>query len=219
MGKHGQQDLFIDAPLWDEGLTGRQRRFVEAYCTERSCFLNATGAFIKAYSRKGEAPPESSVQSNSARMMRNPKIKDAIQRLLRSKQNEDDKITEYEVLKLLHTLTFYNPADIVDRYGTIKVDTLEELGDLALCVTGIKTGKSGREIKLYDRTKALSILAEYLKLIRPQESQGIVMPVILLTKKELEEELEQEEAEVFKIKPAAGDDTVDAEYIPIGNEE
>jgi phage terminase small subunit len=181
-----EQDLFLDAPLWDEGLTGRQRRFVEAYCTDKQCFLNAAAAFEKAYAAGKNTPARSSLKSNPARLMRNPKIKDAIARLLRSKQNEEDVIAEYQVLKLLNLLTFYNPAEIIDQYGGLRKSP-EDLGDLALCIAGIKTGKDSREVKLFDRTKALSMLAEYLKLIRPQEGRGPAMPIVILSRKEYEE--------------------------------
>jgi hypothetical protein len=204
------QDLFPDAPIWDEGLTGRQRRFVEAYCTDKTCFLNATAAFIKAYSRDGQELAESSIQSNSSRLMRNEKIKGAITKFLRSKQSEDDKLAEYQVLKLLHTLTFYNPADIIDKDGRLKVKDINELGDLALCVTEIRRGKFGTEIKLFDRTKALNVLAEYLKLIRPPESQGGSIPIIFLTKKELSDADDDGEP---KINPAGSGEALEAEVL------
>jgi len=181
----GQRDLFIEAPVWWEGLTGRRRLFVEYYCADRTCFLNAAAAFIKAYSRSGKELAESSIQSNAARLMRDPKIREAVGKLLRSRQNEEDRLSEFHVLNLLKTLAFYNPKDIVDKYGGL-AKSLEELGDLALCVTGIKTGKNGREVKLYDRTKALAMLCEYLKLIRPAEGGVIVNPVVCLTDKDID---------------------------------
>jgi len=180
-----QQDLFIDAPVWWEGLTGKRRLFVEYYCTDSGCFLNATASFTKAY-RRTKPHNDSSVQSNSARLMRDPMIKKAIAKLLRSRQNEDDHISEYKILKLLETLTFYKPGDIVDQYANLKiVKDINELGDLSLCIAGIKKNRDGsREIKFYDRTKSLAMLMEYLKLIRPPDGAMIANPVIYLSDKD-----------------------------------
>ncbi|MDR0709163.1 MAG: terminase small subunit [Spirochaetaceae bacterium] len=202
-----QQDLFVDAPIWDEGLTGRQRRFVEYYCGDRDCFLNAVKAFEKAYRRPGREPAETSIQSNAARLMRNPRIQDAITRLLRSMQNGEDRLSEYRVLRLLGTLAFYNPADIVDRHGNLNVKAdLHELGDLAYCIAGIKKNKDGgKEIKLFDRTRALDMLSRYLDIIRPAESNIIINPNMYLTPKNVEEIREEEAA-------CAPREAEDAEY-------
>lgn len=180
-----QQDLFPkEASSWYVNLTGRRKAFVEYYCTNKECLFNATAAYIKAYGG-GKNLSESSIQSNASRMMRDPKIKDAIARLLRSNQNEEDQITEYQALKLLKTLAFYNPKDIVDRDGNIE-GSLKELGELALCIEGIKKNKYGREIRLYDRTKALTLLCDYLRLTRPEDGATVINPVVLLTEKDYE---------------------------------
>jgi hypothetical protein len=181
-----QQDLFPkEAPMWHTGLTGRRRRFVEYYCTSKECLFNPTAAYVKAYGSGAKELSESSIQSNASRIMRDPRIKDAIARLLRSNQNEEDHITEYQVLDLLKTLTFYNPKDIIDEQGNIKGD-LNSLGPLALCVAGIKKSKYGKEIKLFDRTKTLDLLCNYLGIKRPEEGATIINPVVYLTEKEFE---------------------------------
>jgi len=194
-----QQDLFNKQPVWWEGLTGKRKLFVEYYCTDKTCFCKATAAYIKAYGNNNE----SSIQSNSSRLMRDPVVKKAINLLLRSRQNEEDEITEYQILDVLKMLTFYNPADIVDRDGNL-IKNLEELGDLSLCVTGIKKGRHGKEIKLFDRTKALSLLCNYLNITRPEERATIINPVVLLTEKEVETLREEE--------TPASSEAQDAEY-------
>jgi hypothetical protein len=198
----GQQDLFKKQPVWWEGLTGRRRLFVEYYCTDKACFCNATAAYIKAF---GGDKSDSSIQSNSSRLKRDPKIKDAIARLMRSRQNEEDQITEFQILELLKTLSFYNPKDIVDEAGNLK-GGLEGLGALAMCVTGIRRNKYGREIKLFDRTKSLEMLCNYLEITRPADGAMIVNPNIYLTDKE-QAELRGHEA-----------DAQDAEYSVVGAE-
>jgi hypothetical protein len=128
-------------------------------------------------------------------LARDPLIKDAVARLLRSRQNEEDQITEYRLLDLLKTLTFYNPKDIIDEYGNLK-GSLDELGALALCVAGIKKGRSSKEIKLFDRTKSLAVLCDYLSITRPDEGATIINPVVCLTEKDMEA-LRDEEGSIF----------------------
>jgi hypothetical protein len=161
---------------------------VEYYCGDKTCYLNQTKAYIKAFTRRNKELAESSIQSNAARLMRDPKIKGAIAQLLRAKQNEEDQLTEYEILKTLKTLSLYNPADIIDQNGRLKVkEDISELGELSLCVTGIKRGKDGsREIKLFDRTKSMAMLCNYLSITRPAEGNTVVNPVVYLTGKDME---------------------------------
>ena len=196
-GENSQQDLFKKAPIWWEGLTRRQKAFVEYYCGDKSCYLNQTAAYIKAFTRHDKELEDSSIRSNPARLMRDPKIQSAIQKLLRAKQNEEDQLTEYEILRLLKVLTLYKTGDIVDPYGNLKVkEDISELGELALCVTGIKKGKGGsREIKLYDRTKSLSILCNYLGMTRPADGATVINPVVYLAGKDMEELRDKERLE------------------------
>ena len=184
----GQQlDLFKEAPVWWEGLTGPRRLFVECYCTDRDCFLNAASSYKKAFGGKRKELSESSIQSNSSRLMGEPKIKKAISKLLRAQQNEKDLISEFEVLDLLKKLAFYDPADIIDKYGNLKIkENLEELGMNSFCITGIKTNKGGKEVKLFDRMKALEILSRYLDLVRPAESNIVINPIVKINSKDNE---------------------------------
>ena len=181
-----QQDLFVKAPIWYEGLKNKQKLFVEYYCTDKTCFLNATAAYIKAYGNGGKELSEKSIQSNASRLSKEPAIKLAIAKLLRASQNEEDQISEYKLLDYLKTLAFYNPKDIIDRFGTIKVNDIEELGDLAICIQSIKKTKSGYEVKLYDRTKALELFGRYLNVIRPEEGATVFNPVVYIAGKDVE---------------------------------
>jgi len=182
-----QQDLFKKQPVWWEGLTGKRKLFVEYYCTDKTCFCKATAAYIKAYGNNNE----SSIQSNSSRLMRDPVVKKAINLLLRSRQNEEDEITEYQVLDFIKKLAFYNPADIIDGDGNLK-KKFDELGDEARFIVGFKKNRYGKEIKLFDRTKAIELLCNYLNLTRPEERATIINPVVLLTEKEVETLREEE---------------------------
>jgi hypothetical protein len=109
--------------------------------------------------------------------LRDPKVQEAITKLLRARQSGEDHLNEFRMLQLLKTLAFYNPGDIVDKNGHLKGE-LKDLGDLALCIAGIKQTRNGKEIKLYDRTKAIEMLSRYLEIIRPADGAVIVNPVV-----------------------------------------
>ena len=206
-----QQDLFKEAPVWWDGLTGRRKLFVEYYCTDKTCFLNATAAFIKAYSNSGKELTSASIQSNSARLMREPKIKEAIAKLLRAQQNDEDQLNEFKILQLLKTLAFYNPADIIDKYGCLKKE-MTELGDLAMCITGVEKNRDGsRKYKLFDRTKAMELLSRYLDIIRPAEGTLIVNPYIRITDKDVTE-LQKNEGNAAQQNSIEDAEIEDAEF-------
>ena len=219
MDRNGQQSLLPEV-LWDEGLNSRQRQFVINFCTDKTCFLNATAAYVKTFTRSGKELANSSIQSNASRMMRNDKIKTAINTLLRVKQDDEDRIDEYRLLHYIKTLAYYNPADIINKYGELltknedgKEGSLHELGDLAICIEGIKKGKYGKEIKLKDRYKALEMLANYLGVVRTPESNTIINPVVLISKKDIE---------ALRMKEAPEESTAqeaDADFEYVNNEE
>ena len=211
--ENAQQDLFQDAPVWWEGLTGRRRLFVEYYCADSACFLNAAAAFAKAYSKPGKGLADSSIQSNASRLLRERKVQDAIARLLRARQCREDSLNEFRMLELLRTLAFYNPNDIINRHGEL-AKPLAELGSLALCVAGIEKTKYGSKIKLYDRTKAMEMLGRYLDIIRSAESAASINPNVYLTEKEQEDLRREEQAAL----PAAAPEAEDAEYQVVGAE-
>lgn len=206
-----QLDLFVEAPIWWTGLTGRRRLFVECYCTDRTCFLNATASYIRAYSRPGKELTESSIQSNASRLMRDSQVQTAINKLLRAQQNRDDQLNEFKMLGLLKTLAFYNPNDIIDQYGNLKAKDLSELGELAVCITGIETGRNGKKIKLFDRTKAMELLGRYLDIIRPAEGTIINNPLVAMADKDVDALKDEADA-------AAMSAVEDAEY-QVMNEE
>ena len=212
MVQDSQQDLFVTAPVWWEGLTRRRRLFVECYCTDRTCFLNASASFIKAYSKTGKDLADPTVMSNASRLLRDPKVQGAIAKLLRARQNAEDELNEFRMLEYLKTLAFYNPADIIDNYGNFKIKKdLSELGNLAVCVAGIKQTRNGKEIKLYDRTKAMDLLGRYLDIIRPADSGGIINPVMYMATKD-EAALRAEAKQAMQDMQAAMDRADDAEY-------
>ncbi|GHV91627.1 hypothetical protein AGMMS50268_21300 [Spirochaetia bacterium] len=193
-----REDSF-ELTAWDAELKGRRRLFVLYYCTEGDCFMKPIPAYVKAYTqtRNGtlEEPSYQTAKNRSSSLMQRPEVRGAISKLLRKAQDEIDDETRYQVLHLYKNLALYNPADIINGDGSLKVDDLSELGELAKCVDGIITkvnskGYKTREIKLADRFKALDSLAKYLELVRPDGATTINAPILILGKKELEEEME-----------------------------
>jgi hypothetical protein len=186
---------------WDATLKGRRRLFVLYYCSREDCFLKPIEAYQKAYAKKRgselEEPNYNTAATNSWKLMQHPEIKEAIRKLLKAAQEEIDEMTRYRVLQMYETLALYNPADIINKDGKLKIkgEDLSELGELAKCVTGIVKKVSDKgvvnyEIKLADRFKAMEGIAKYLELIRPDVETTVNVPVMLINPKRIEEESE-----------------------------
>jgi hypothetical protein len=188
---------------WDAALKGKRRLFVLYYCAREDCFLKPIEAYQKAYAKKRgselEEPNYNTAATNSWKLMQHPEIKEAIRRRLRVVQDEIDEETRYRVLQMYQTLALYNPADIINKHGELKIkgEDLSELGELAKCIAGIVEKKSDKgrvsyEIKLADRFKALEGIAKYLELIRPDVETTVNVPVIMINPKRIEEESDLE---------------------------
>ncbi|MDR2784560.1 MAG: terminase small subunit [Treponema sp.] len=182
---------------WDAALKGRRRLFVLYYCTDKDCFMNAFQAYKKAYTKirngAAEEPGYDTAHEVSSRLMQKPEIRGAIRKLLRRAQDEIDEETQYQLLRACKDLALFNPADIIDARGRLRVQDLSELGEKARCIAGITTKYNARgqamiEIKLADRFKAIESLMKYLELIRPEGAATINAPILVLTGKEAEEE-------------------------------
>jgi hypothetical protein len=193
----------FELTTWDDALKGRRRLFVLYYCAREDCFLKPIQAYQKAYAKKRgselEIPNYNTAATNSWKLMQRPEIKDAIRRRLRSVQDEIDEETRYRVLQMYQILALYDPADIINKDGELKVQgkDLSELGELSKCIVGIVKKKSDKgsinyEIKLADRFKALEGIAKYLELIRPDVETTVNVPVMMINPKRIEEESEPE---------------------------
>jgi hypothetical protein len=182
---------------WDTALKGRRRLFVLYYCTDGDCFMNTFKAYQKAYTRIKNGvlqKPGTDAAPNASRMLRDPAIKTAIGKLLQRAQEEVDIKTTYQLLRLYRELAFYNPADIIDAKGMLKVGDLAALGETAKCITGITRkvndkGLANYEVKLADRFKAMDSLMKYLELVRESPETGTYAPIILLNTKDTDSEL------------------------------
>lgn len=158
---------------WDDGLTGRERRFVLKYCTDDYCFLNGRLSYAEAYSKKlktGETvrPSDEVADSHASRMLQKPKIRQAVNMLLGKTQDEADEENGHRLLKELVMLATYNPADILKADGSLKTESLEELGELAKCIEGIERTPLGVKYRLANRSKAQEKLLRYYGLTQKQ---------------------------------------------------
>lgn len=159
---------------WDEGLSFKERLFVLHFCTDDFTFLNATQSYKTVYKDKNAKTGKVTERSNevceaaSSRLMGKEHIKKAISRLLSETQADLDEKNGYKLLKNLMLMADYNPADILKADGSLKVKKLEELGELAKCISQIEYTKTGCKITLADRSKYMQMYLRYLDLVRPE---------------------------------------------------
>ncbi len=144
-------------------MTGKQERF----CNEYLIDLNIEKAAVRA----GYAP--GSAAHHSYLLMRNPKILARIEQLSEARRVRM-QLSQDEVVRELKKIAF---ADITD-YANVEKDgegggkavtlksTAELSGDKTGAVAGIRQGAKGIEIKLYDKLKALELLAKHLGMLR-----------------------------------------------------
>lgn len=188
-----------DERRWDDGLKPKERLFVLYYCCHAETFFNASAAYRKAYSkmdrktRKMVEPDAKSCESCGSRLKGKARIRDAIRLLLAETQAETDEENARRLLNDLATLAFFNPADILNAQGGLKVKKLDTLGDKAKAIAQIYPGKMGTRVVLVDRSKYMELLSRYLELVRPEQQVEVNMPVIELPAKAASDEEWNEE--------------------------
>lgn len=137
-------------------LTGKQRRFVDEYL---KCF-NATQAALRAgYSEK-------TAYSIGHENLNKPEIKAELSRIYRENVMPPEEV--------LHHLTEIARGDIdaiIDRFGNLDIDKARELGRSNLIksvkqrtITGEDSDIHEHEIGMYDRLKALDLIAKHYQL-------------------------------------------------------
>lgn len=135
--------------------------------------LNATQAAIRA----GYSP--STANEQGARLLVNVSISSAISQAMAHRSRRTG-ITQDRVLRELAKVAFVNANDVIDPdSATVRADAAED--DLA-CIQAVKVktsesemgSSSEREIKLYDKMKALEMLGKHLGLFdkRGQDSSN-----------------------------------------------
>jgi phage terminase small subunit len=195
MSDQAASETAVASPeTWEDLVKGRVRLFVLWYCTDDLCFLNGTAAYKQAYRKKipdtekYEDPTDEVAAASASRLLRNVKVKRAIQMLLKTTSDEADERGAQQLLKDWRTLAFYDPAKILTNDGKLKVKKLEDLGPLSICIKAIertadRNGNIYTNIKLYDRRQIMQDYAKYLNLIRADLGDGMAIPVVLLNGK------------------------------------
>ena len=187
MTTNDSEEMIEDA--WDAGLKHRERIFILHYCTDEQTLFNAAASYKATYTKKnretGEQviPEATTCETNGSKMLKRPKVKTAIRKLLKITQPELDEENVYKTIKELTDLAFFNPADIIDGNGRLKVSDIEELGDKAKAIAQIRFTQYGPSITLVDRTKYLDLLMKYLNIVRPEQQIDIKLPVIEMVQK------------------------------------
>lgn len=135
-------------------LTDKQKRFVSEYLVD----LNATAAAKRAgYSEK-------TAYSMGQRLLKNVEIQAAIQKRQERLQNKLD-ITQEKVLEELAAIAFANGTNFatITQNGCVLLTPTSELSEnKKKAVASIKEGKSGVEVKLHDKVRALELLGKHL---------------------------------------------------------
>ena len=175
---------------WDNGLKHKERLFVLHYCTDDLTFLNATASYKSVYKDRDKVTGKVTERSNevceaaASRLLSKEHIKVAVSKLLTETQADLDEKNGYKLLKDLMLLAAYNPAEIIDKKGRLKVKSIEELGEYAKCIQQIEVTPNGVKVTLADRAKYMQMYLKYLNLIRPEVLVAEQLKVVAMVEKD-----------------------------------
>ncbi len=178
------------AERWDSGLKHKERLFVLHQCTDDLTFLNATASYKSVYKDRDKLTGKVTDRSDevcaaaASRLLSKDYIKKACSKLLTETQADLDEKNGYKLLKDLMLLAAYNPADIIDRKGQLKVKNIEQLGEYAKCISQIEVTKEGIKVTLADRAKYMQMYLKYLNLIRPEVLVAEQLKVVAMVEKD-----------------------------------
>ena len=163
-------------------LTKKQKRFVEEYLID----LNATQAAIRAgYS------PDTAQQMGSENLSK-PVIKNTIDRAI-AERSRRTGINQDRVIQEIAKLAFLNPIDVIDMdEATFKGEANR---DDTACIASVKVkvipGEDGniteREVKTYDKLKALELLGKHLGMFTDKLKMEGNVPVVIMGDDQLED--------------------------------
>jgi hypothetical protein len=179
---------------WDAELKPKERLFALYYCTNDECFLNASAAYRETYTKTDRKsgnvviPEQSTCEVNGSKLLKKERVKNAVRKLLVISQEDLDTSNTYRLLKELELLATYNPADILNKAGQLKVKKLDDLGEMAKCITQITPTQYGVKYTLYDRNKALDKLVNYLNIVRPEQQTDVILPIMEIASKAINAE-------------------------------
>ena len=175
---------------WDNGLKHKERLFVLHYCTDDLTFLNATASYKSVYKIRDKVTGKVTERSNevceaaASRLLSKDYIKRACSKLLTETQADLDEKNGFKLLKDLMLLAAYNPAEIIDKKGRLKVKSIEELGEYAKCISQIEVTREGVKVTLADRAKYMQMYLKYLNLIKPEVLVAEQLRVVAMVDKD-----------------------------------
>lgn len=141
-------------------LTAKQKKFVEEYLID----LNATQAAIRAgYSTE-------SAKEIGCENLTKPNVKAEIDKAI-AERSRRTGINQDRVLRELAKIAFVNPNDVINfRDATVKMTSEENLAAIASIKVKEIPGEYGnateREVKLYDKLRALDLLGRHLGMFK-----------------------------------------------------
>lgn len=177
-------------------LTDKQRLFCLYYVR---CF-NATKSHQKAYDSKYET-----AMVEGCHLLRNPNVRDEIQRLKQNRLNRE-MLSEEDIFQKYIDIAFADMRDQADVKGGTVMLKPEFDGTI---VSEISNTQSGIKVKLNDRMKALQWLAEHMDILTEEQKVRIK---VMLSKEELGEKDDwAEDGFMEALSGTAAEDWKDAE--------
>lgn len=150
-------------------LTEKQKIFVDEYLVD----LNATRAYKVAYPR---VKKDDVAAPAATRLLRNVKVADYIEERMQERQKRTE-VTQDRVIEELAAIAFARATDYAEVInGMVRIRDTEDLTETQVrAIAGIKDGKSGIELKLNDKEKALELLGRHLGMFKDKlEVSGIL---------------------------------------------
>ena len=163
-------------------MTAKQERFVQEYLID----LNATQAAIRA----GYSPK--TAQEQSARLLSKVMIQTAISKA-QAERSRRTGINQDRVIRELAKVAFLNPVDVIDMDdATIQGEANR---DDTACIASVKVKTiptddgpiTEREVKTYDKLKALELLGKHLGMFTDKLKVEGVVPVVITGDDQLED--------------------------------
>lgn len=163
-------------------MTKKQQRFVDEYLID----LNATQAAIRAgYS------PDTAQQMGSENLSK-PVIRNAIDKAI-AERSRRTGISQDRVINEIAKVAFLNPADVIDLNEAAVKDGAHREDTACIASVKVKTVPtddgviSEREVKTYDKLKALELLGKHLGMFTDRVKMEGAVPVVITGEDALED--------------------------------
>lgn len=171
--------ISIYQKLRKAGTTPKHIKFAAEYMTNG---MNAIDAYLKHVARKNISERSmAAVAVEASRILRNPKIQDAIKEIFDIWLSEKKNKLEKEIIAALYARAFYDPTMFINADGSARIKDADQIPEKwRPAIDGIETRYYGKDAdrkvvvwKLANRSQALLELSKYIKLY--QDSLGLNM--------------------------------------------